>query len=68
MIQRYRDRNAGGVAYSRPPFVPRTLTLYIFGYLEDESGDIVEKSGGAKPFWIKSFKTDSLTLSCPVSP
>jgi hypothetical protein len=22
----------------------------VFGYLEDESGDIVEKSGGAKPF------------------
>lgn len=21
-------RNAGGVAYSRPPFVPQTLTLY----------------------------------------
>jgi hypothetical protein len=31
MMQRYRDRNAGGVANSRPPFVPRTLTLYTGG-------------------------------------
>jgi hypothetical protein len=27
-MRRYRDRNAGGVAYPRPPFIPRTLTLY----------------------------------------
>jgi hypothetical protein len=28
-VRRYRDRNAGGVAYLRPPFVPSTLTLCI---------------------------------------
>jgi len=27
------DRNAGGVAYSRPPFVPQTLTLYTRRHL-----------------------------------
>jgi len=44
-VQRYRDGNAGSVAYLNPTRVPRTLTLYTLPQTQEQA--VSTKRGAA---------------------